>query len=812
MSFADDVVRDAKYAARLYLRSPGFTVVALATLAIAIGATVTVFSIVDAWLVRPLNFPEAGRLVIAFGARPERPREPAVWLPYREYLAWKERSRSLVSVSAVFMHDATVATSQDAETALGLKVTPEFFTTLGVGPLRGRTISDEDITGPPAVVISYGFWQRHFGGADRAIGAAVVMSGVPHQILGVMPRDFESRVLDLRFDFWTPFRRGETGYQPGGLGPVTLIGRLREGITIDTAQSEAAAITRDTESRFQSNFNGFVTNLATLQADNTRTVRATLLTVSVAVLGLLLIAGVNIGSMLLGRGLGRQRETAIRSAIGSSRSRLIRQFLTESVLVTAAGGSAGVLLAAVAVRAFVAWNPLGTLPAHAIHLDLRALIAAGGAMAATVVVSGLVPAFRLSHADPSDVLRSAGRGSSWAPAQRTQLTMLVAQMSACVVLLVATTLMTRTFMRLQSEPLGFDARQLSVANVILPDDPFDSSGKRNTFYRELADRVRALPGVRAVAAGTMRPLISGPPVTLNVTEANAVDAPRISAQSVTPEFFETLGIPMIAGRAFDGRDGAVSTPVVILNARAAQNLFGGPASAIGRRVRLGNDSWREVIGVAGNVRAAFFNTLEWKTDPIVYRPAAQAFDTTGDPAATSFGFHLHIRSEQPVTLADVRSVAASVSPQAMITDLQTADRLVGNATRQPTFRMALLLGFGLVSLLLSAIGTYGLVSQAVTQRLRDIAIRLALGAEPAGLIRIIVRRALVAAAAGVFIGLAAAALVGSAMQAMIYGIRPRDSVSFAAAGITLLIVTAAGALVPALRAIHIDPIEILRAD
>jgi predicted permease len=482
------------------------------------------------------------------------------------------------------------------------------------------------------------------------------------------------------------------------------------------------------------------------------------------------------------------------------------------VLVTAAGGSAGVLLAAVAVRAFVAWNPLGTLPAHAIHVDLRALIAAGAAMAATVVVSGLVPAFRLSRADPSDVLRSAGRGSSWAPAQRTQLTMLVAQMSACVVLLVATTLMTRTFMRLQSEPLGFDARQLSVANVILPDDPFDSSVKRNMFYRELADRVRALPGVRAVTAGTMRPLTSGPPVTLNVTEANAADAPRISAQSVTPEFFETLGIPVIAGRAFDGRDGAASAPVVILNARAAQNLFGGPASAIGRRVRLDNEAWREVIGVADNVRAAFFNTLEWKTDPIVYRPAAQAFDTTGNLAATSFGFYLHIRGEHPVTLADVRSVAASVSPRAMITDLQTADRLVSDATRQPAFRMALLLGFGLLSLVLAAIGTYGLVSQAVTQSLRDLAIRLALGAEPVGLIRMIVRRALVAAVAGVLIGSAMASMVGSVMQAMIYGVQPYDAVSFAAAGTTMLIVTVAGALAPALRATRVDPIKVLRAD
>jgi MacB-like periplasmic core domain len=213
-----------------------------------------------------------------------------------------------------------------------------------------------------------------------------------------------------------------------------------------------------------------------------------------------------------------------------------------------------------------------------------------------------------------------------------------------------------------------------------------------------------------VAAGTMRPLYSGPPVTLNVTEADAVNAPRISAQAVTPEFFHTLGIAVIAGRGFDEHDGGAGAPVVILNASAAQQLFGAPASAIGQRVRLDKEPWREVVGVVGNVRSTFFNTLEWKMDPIVYRPAAQAFGASGDPTATSFGFHLHIRSDRSITLTDVRSVAASVSPDAMVIDVRTASAMIGEATRQPAFRMTLLLAFGFISLLLAAIGTYALVS------------------------------------------------------------------------------------------------------
>ena len=502
VSLLDDFIRDLTHGTRLLRRNPGFSAIVVATLAIAIGATVTVFSFVDAWLFRPLNFPDAERLVIAFAARPERPAEPAVWLPYRVYRECKERSGSFTSVSAAFVRDVTLTTEADAQSLLGLAVTPEFFRTFGVSPLIGRTLSEGDVNGPAAVVLTYGLWQRLFGGANDVIGTAIMLSGQPYEIVGVMPREFETRVLDMRFDFWTPLRRAETGYGPGGAGPVAVIGRLRKGISIGAARSELAAIARESESAYTLNFNRFVVNLASLQVDNTRTVRATLLTVSAAVVSLLLIAAMNVGTLLLGRGLVRMREAAIRAAIGSGRARLVRQFMTESLLIALVGGIAGLALSAAAMRLFVAWNPLGTLPANAIRLDLRALAAAGVAMAATTIVCGLIPALRISNADPHDALRAGGeRGPAGAPGQRAQVVMLVAQMAGCVVMLVATTLLIRTFMRLQAEPLGFEPRGLSVANVILPNDPFDSSAKRNLYYGQLADRLLALPGVLAVAAG-----------------------------------------------------------------------------------------------------------------------------------------------------------------------------------------------------------------------------------------------------------------------------------------------------------------------
>lgn len=809
----DDFARDLTHGARLLRRNPGFAAVVIATLAIAIGAAVAVFSIVDAWLFRPLNFPEAERLAIAFAARPERPNEPAVWLPYRAFLGWKARSRSFASISAAFPRDVTLTTATDAQSMLGLNVSPEFFRTFGVGPLAGRTLSESDATGPRAIVLTYGLWQRQFGGSAGAIGTSITLSGVPHQVVGVMPRDFETRVLDMRFDFWTLLREGDAGYVPDGVGPVALVGRLRPGVSIDAARSELAGITREIESGYPANFDRFVVSLASLQADNTRTVRATLLTVSAAVVSLLLIAAMNVGTLLLGRGLGRMREAAIRIAIGSGRARLVRQFLTESALIVLVGGVVGLAGAAVAIRLFAAWNPLGALPSNAIRLDLRALMAAGVAMAATSIVCGLLPALRVSDADPYDALRSGGeRGPAVAPAHRAQVVMLVAQMAGCVVMLVATTLLMRTFMRLQAEPLGFEAHNVSVANLILPNDSFDSSEKRNIFYRQAAARIRAIAGVRAVAGGSSAPLNSGAPVTVNFGAQDSPEAPRISAQEVTTEFFDTLNIPTLAGRTFDGRDSAAGAPVIILNERAARDLFGGPAAAVGRYVRLDKSPAREIVGVVGGVRSTFFNTLEWKTDPIVYRPADQAFSTLSNPTATSFGFKLHIRSDRPLAMAEVRDAIISVTPRAAVTELRTVSDMIGAATRQPAFRMTLLLWFAAASLLLAGIGMYGLVSQAVTQRLRELAIRLALGAGPAQLVAAIVGRALATAVAGLIIGGASALALGRSLEAVLYGVRPRDAVSFIGAGAMLIAVTAIAALVPALRAIRVDPVAILRGD
>jgi predicted permease len=814
-----DVVRqDVRFSLRWMRRSLLVTLAVIATLAIVIGSAVTVFSISDAWLFRPLAFPKAGRLVVAFAATSTHPDEPAVWMPYRSYVAFKESARSFTSVSAAAFQPATWRTASGATSIVGMRVTPEFFLTLGVSPMRGRGLDASDAaTGSPVVVLSYGLWRRSLGG-EEVIGRSVMLNDAPYTVVGVMPADFDIRLLDQREGaaFWTILRTGERGYERGGIGPVAIVGRLKDGVGIAAAQEEIMTIMRQNESAYARNFNQpdatgatFVATLSSLQADNTRTVRATLLTVFAATVCLLLIGSINVGVLLLGRGLGRRGEVALRQALGAGRGRLVRQFVTESLVLSLCGSVTGVGLAFLATRLFLRWNPLGTLPGNAVQLDVRALAVAAVLLVITTLVAGLVPAVRMSAARPGGDLRIGERGSVATPALRAQRTMLVAQMAVSTVLLVCTALLAKTFIQLRTERLGFEPDAMTVATVVLPSRAFDSSQARNTFVDHFARELFALPGVTAVAASTVPPLVAGAPVPVNLTAVDEMSAPRMSVQDVTSDFFNTLRVPMVAGRTFDSRDGAKGVPAVVLNDRAATELFGNPSGALGQRLRLDDDPWREVVGVVGNVKTTFFNTLAWRTDPMVYRPAQQAFARLA-PMATSFTLWVHIRSARPLSMAQVSAAAMAVGPIAAVTDVERAQDMVSAATRQPTFRMSLLLWLCGISLLLAAIGVYGVVTQSVTERLREIALRIALGARRRDVVLRFVRSALVSGGIGLAIGLGLTVTMGRVFHSLLYGVKATDALSLMLAATALLAVIGLAAWVPAMRGTRIDATEVLR--
>jgi putative ABC transport system permease protein len=812
MTLIDDLRRDLQHGARTLRRSPGFSAMVLAILSVAIGASVAVFSIVDAWLLRPLSFPDADRLVIGLAAQRDRPREPAVFLFYRSYLGFKERSTSLDGVSAAFRRGYLVTGRGDAASVLGMAVTNEFFDTMGVRPVLGRTLTSQDVTGGPAAVISYGFWQQQFGGSREVIGTTVTLNGEPHEIVGVMPNTFDVRMLEQPrgAQLWTLIKAGEPGYEPTGIGPVALYARLRDGVSRATAQAELNRLHQDLEAPFPEpqRLSQFPVLLTRLQDDNTRTIRATLLTVVSAVGGLLLIACMNVGMLLLGRGLGRLPEAAIRTALGSGYSRLVRQFLTESLLLSALGGLAGLGFAAIGIRLFTAWDPIGMLPATSVEINVRVLVAACAIVGLVVMISGLVPALRIAATDPLRALRAGGDRAATGRGQRAQALLLGSQLAASLVLLVIASLLVQTFLTLRRAPLGFAAAHLSVLDTSLPGDVDD----RVESFDRVAAAIASLPGVESVGASTSPPLFSGGLVSVRTIDDESQPPHRFNGQDVTSSFFDTLDMPILAGRAFDRRDSSSSPPVVIINELAARRLFTSADRAIGRQLFIDRQKPREVIGVVGNTASVFFNTLEWQTNPIVYLPAAQAFSTIMNPEQRTFGLSVHVRSSRAISLADVRRVVANVNSQTAVTAMETADRAVAKATQQPRFRMMLLAWFSMTSLLLTAVGVYGLVAQSVERRAREIGIRVALGARAMLVVRMVARGALTTAALGALAGCAAALALSRMLTGVIYGVDARDPGSLLFAVAVLLGVAGLAAFIPALRATRIDPIRVLRSD
>jgi putative ABC transport system permease protein len=814
MTLLADLTRDLQHGLRLLRRAPGFSAVVLTILAVAIGASVVAFSVVDAWLLRPLNFPDASRLVIGLAAQPDRPEEPAVFLFYRSYLGFKEHSRSFSSVSAAFRRGYLVTGRGNASSALGMAVSEEFFDTLGVSPQLGRALSSRDRGGAPTAVLSHGFWQQQFGGARDVLGTTVMLNGDPHEIVGVMPDSFDVRMLEQPrgAQLWTLITAGERGYDATGMGPVAIYARLRSDVAIGSAQAEMNQLQQRLEAPFPEpqRLSQFPVLLSPLQIDNTRTIRATLITVVAAVGCLLLIACMNVGTLILGRGLGRMQEAAVRAALGSGYARLVRQFLTESVLLAVLGGVAGVALAGGGIRLFTAWDPLGVLPATSIDLNARALAAACAIVGMAVIVSSLVPALRMAAIDPQHALRGSGDRGATGHGHRVQSLLLGGQLAVSLMLLIITSLLAQTFVTLTRAPLGFEPSDLAVADVSLPAD--GNPEQRLDLYARVAARIAAIPGVQGVAASTSPPLFSGGLVSVRTTSDGNQAPNRFSAQDVAGPFFDTLGMPVVAGRGFDRRDSNASPRVVVLNELAARRLFASPAEAIGRTLFIDEQPPREIVGIVGNTASTFFNTLEWQTNPTIYIPAAQGFAAIANPERRMFGLSVHVRSSRPLALADVRRAAADIDSQVAVTAMETAETSVARVTQQPRFRMTLLLWFSITSLLLTAVGVYGVVAQGVERRAREIGIRVALGARATQVIRMVARRAVTTAAVGAVVGCAAALSLANALKSVIYGVDARDPASMLFAAALLLGVALLAALVPALRATRIDPIRVLRSE
>jgi len=806
--------KDLQHAARLLRNAPAFTIATVLVLALAIGANTAMFSILDTWLLRPLHFANADQLVMILRYDLTHPDATPIFDFARDHADWKGRIQSFQSFGGMFWRGFTLTGAGAAESFSGMIVTADLFPTLGSPAELGRVFTPADLAGPPVIVISHQFWQHRFAGARDILGRSLALNGKSYRIIGVMPPKFSLRMENQPFDpsILALIQPGDPAYNMTAMSPLAIIARLKPGVSIAAARAELSALQTKIDATHPDLLLRSGVLMDRLQDDNLRFVRTSLFTLAGAVLFVLLIACANVAGLLLGRTSGRRRELAVRSALGSGQGRLVAQLLTESLLLAALGGVAGVLLAYAGVRGFVAMNPFDQLPPDAIALDGRALAFALALVFATTALFGVAPALKASRTDPGEFLKS--RGPAGAIRMRSgQSALSILQIALSLILLSGAALMAKTLVELHARSLGYRADRVTVAELTLPVAQYAGQVDRiSRFDDRLLSNVAALPGVQSAAIGSVRPPATGPGIYVRAEGQSApaeMGLPKYYEQIVTPGFFDTLSIPLIAGRRFTEHDNAGSQSVAVVSELLAHDLFPA-ADPIGRRIQIRKDgSWLTIVGVARDLRTIFYNTLNAKLTPYVFVPLRQA--TGPELSTTGAGVYLFVRATGgSLTMPAIRRQVDAVDHDVPIGDFMPLSRMVAQATSQPRMRTALVGGFAGVALLLAAIGIYGLIAQNTAQRTAEIGIRMALGARPGDVLAMLVRQAVVIGALGIALGIAGALALARVLAGFLYGIAATDPVVYFAVAIAVLAAASAAAYFPARRAARVDPTVALR--
>ncbi len=806
-------MQDLKFALRQLLKNPGFTAVAVLTLAICIGANTTIFSVVHAVLLQPLPFVEPDRLVSLRETRPEPgstgrrvnvPVSPATFFDYRRDVG------SFAQVAALSGNEFVHTDLGEPEQLFGALVTANFFSTLGVVPQLGRDfLPEEDRPGAEGVaLLSDGMWRRRFGGDDAVIGRVITLDGRPFTIIGVLPPTLDSTALGLARlppQVWVPLPLGEAGAERG-VPALDMHARLKPGATLAVAQAEVDVVMKRLAQEFpetNATRGGLVQPLAERAIGN---VRATLWLVFAAVGLVQLIACANIANLLLARASRRSAESALRAALGASRSRLIRQFLTESLLLAAIGCAVGLLAAMLGARVFVA-----TLPESLPGIERIAI--GGPVLAFTVGVAlligllfGVAPAWQGAKTDLQATLQTAGRsGQGGAAGNRLRAGLVVAQVALSLVLLVGAALVVRSFIALSSVDPGFDPRHVSTLRINLPLDAYRPSAKQTSFFEQLLSQVQALPGVEAAA--TVYPLPFSPailnrPFTLPGQPVDPQNPLAAQFNIVSPDYFRTLGIRLTQGRAFTERDREGAPLVAIVNESSARSIWP-DENPIGKRIStgMGAPAEREVVGVFADIRQ---RQLDGDPRLQICVPSAQ------EPWRSAY---LAVRTAGAAApLAAIRQRVAALDSNLPISDVVPLSERVTDSIAQRRFATGLLGAFAGIALLLAVLGLYGVMSYLVAQRTREFGIRLALGAQWRDLLCLVLGHGMRLVALGLVLGLGGALALSRVVEAQLYQVSPQDPLTFAAVALLLAVAAALACWLPARRAARVDPMVALRAE
>src|SRR5262245_17375828 len=810
--------QDLRYGARMLLKKPGFTLIAVLTLALGIGANTAIFSVVNAVLLRPLPYAEPERLVALWESNTQRP-ESRNSISYPNFFDWRAQSKSFERVASYYTNDMAltgIATPVNLRSAV---VSPELFATLGVKPLLGRWfVAEEEKPGIRAAIINHGLWQRQFGGDPNTVGRAVTLNGKQFNVVGVMPAGFQFPIEAEPIEVWvTSSIDGEktdpkeaAQNEQRGAHFLQAVGRLKPGVTLEQSQAEMNVIGANLEKQYPDSNTRHGVKLIPYHNDLVHDYSEALWLILGAVGCVLLIACANVANLLLARATARYKEIAVRAALGADRWRVIRQLLTESLLLSLCGGLLGLFLAWWGSEMLVRLIPEDVPRLTEINLDRWVFGFTFLISVVTGLVFGLVPALQASKIELTEAMKEGARAAGAGGRGRLRGALVVAEIAIALVVLIGAGLLLQTFRRLQHVDLGFDTHNILTAAVELPDARYPKPEQATAFYQTLLDRVKAMPGVEAVSAVVPQPL-SGDTmmISFDIEGRNIPkgERPVSHFRSISLDYFSVMKIPLLAGRAFTERDDAHSPGVVIVNETFAKRHFPNE-NPIGKHVKPGiafegEPVWREIVGVVKDVKHR--QSLGRDYEPEYYLPHAQM------PINS---MNLIVRATK-----DPRSLARSLQHEVQSLDrdipvfrIKTLEQYLGVAVAQPKFNALLLSLFAGLALLLTAMGLYGVMSYSVVQRAQEIGIRIALGARNGDVLKMVLRHGLKLTALGLLIGLAAAYALTRYMQSLLFGVKPTDPLTFAAIALLLVAVALLACWVPARRATEVDPLEALRTE
>jgi putative ABC transport system permease protein len=807
------LLQDLRYGARMLVKRPGFTLIVVVTLALGIGANTAIFSVVNALLLRPLPYPEAERLVLLTEKSPTGARDS---VSYPNYVDWRGRAQSFEGMAIGWSQNFTLTGVDKAARVPGYRLNWNFFPLLRVQPQLGRmfTEADDRYGAARTVIVSHGFWQRQFSGESNVIGQTLRLTGESYTVIGVLPPGFE---YFTAADVFTPLGLALAPDSPFAVrGNYAFnfyaVARLKPGVTIAQANREMDAIGRQLAQEYPQINKGKSAQAERLQDVMSESVRGSLWVLLGAVGFILLIACINVANLLLVRAAERQKELAVRLALGAGRFRIVRQLLSESLLIAGLGGAGGLLLGSWMLQGLLALAPTGIPQLSRVGLDNGVLLFTLGVAALTSLLIGLLPTWQSSQTDLQTTLKDGGRLTTGAARDRLRKALLIAEVGLSLVLLASAGLLVRSMWNLLRVDAGFKLDNLLTLQLRLDGAKYNPQVLR-VFYDECLARVQAVPGVRSVALAHSLPIRGtnwdGGFTAADKPVPSRADLPQSDRLRVSPNYFKTMGIRLLQGRSFTAADTADSAPVVVINETLARRIWP-HENPIGKRLKFGlpedqdgeSKPWREVIGVAGDVK---MNGVDQATTMQTYLPYAQL------PTSSAV---LVVRAERhPAALtAAVEQTIRAIDKDLPVYSILTMEQVLGNSLAQRRLTLVLLASLAALALLLAAVGIYGVISYAVRQRTHELGLRMALGAQARDVLKLILGQGIKLTLIGISLGLVAAYALTRWMESLLFGVRPTDLLTFVAIVVVLLLVALLACWIPARRATKVDPMNALRCE